>query len=118
MKKDYLNRAKLRSVIENSKFSMREISLRAKVSESYVKHLASGKLISPTIDKFIRVCDVLEVSPYFLVPDLEKPHLLDIDEAALEKAIAEIFEVSKSIEGLSVKQKAQLVINNYKNNLK
>jgi|GEM_PF-4157378 len=113
-----LNRNLLKNLINESNLSMRELSLRAHVSESYFKDLVSGKLISPTIDKFVRVCNALKVSPYILVPDLEKPNLFDIDEESLEKAIAEIFEVSKSIEGLSVKQKAQLVINNYKKSLK
>ena len=114
MKKGYLNRVKLKSVIKASGLSMREISLRAHVSESYVKLLVSGKLNSPTIDKFIQICEVLKVSPHILVPDLEKLNSGNIDEQALEQALLEVFETSKSVDSLTAKQKSQLAISRYK----
>ena len=92
---------------------MRDISLKARVSEGYVKHLASGRLISPTVDKLIRVCKILKISPDVLVPELKTTQLGNIDKA-IEQAVIEVLGASKPIKDITLKQKAQLIINRYK----
>lgn len=112
MIKDAFNRKKFKELIDASGLSMREISIRSFVSEGYVKNLASGALISPTLDKFIRICKTLNISPDILAPDLKLTLLINVDEA-IEQAVSEILGASKTVKNITAKQKAQLIIARY-----
>lgn len=94
MTRGAVNREKLIEAIEKSGLSMREICAKAKVSESYVKQLKSGRLKSPTIEKFIRVTDVLGIPPNDLVP-LEWQKAEEINERAFLEAVIKTYNLIK-----------------------
>lgn len=93
MTKGTIDKEKLKKLIDMKKLSMREISFRAGASESYLKDLVSGKIKSPTIDKFINLAEALGVYPGEIMPiDWQKPSTQDINIDLLGSAIQDVLE--------------------------
>ena len=59
---------RLLNAIADSGLSYREISLKAGLSDSYVRQMIGmGK--QPTISKFLKICDVIGVNPIAILTD-------------------------------------------------
>lgn len=51
--------------------SKRSISLKANLDASYVHNMIGGKLTDPTIPRLIAVCEVINVSPSYIISGIE-----------------------------------------------
>ncbi len=93
MTKGELNRIKLKQLIDEKGLSMRGLSLKAGMSESYIKDLVSGKTNNPTVEKIVGISDALGCAPNDLIPlEWQKSITHEINIDALKEAIQEVLE--------------------------
>ena len=68
---------KLRKVREKRKTTMKEVALKAGVSESLISQIETNK-VSPAIDTLLNIAEALEIDIEYLFSDLRKNKMVNI----------------------------------------
>jgi transcriptional regulator with XRE-family HTH domain len=85
-------RTRLAEEIDRKGMKMRSVSLRAKLGPGYVHSiLSAGK--DPTIENLLRVCDVLGVSPIYILMG----HDVTPEDEAIVSSLHESREVREAV---------------------
>jgi len=86
---------KIRSVRERKKLTMKEVALKAGLSESLISQIETNK-VSPAIDTLLSIAEILQIDLEYLFSDLKmkkKVNLVKFDERdkiSLDKVIYEL----------------------------
>lgn len=73
---------KIKKLRKKQKLTLGKLSVKAKLSKSYLWELENGKSHSPSAEKLIAISDVFGVSiNYFLDSDVREPKEMHLDEA-------------------------------------
>ena len=67
---------KLRKVREKRKSTMKEVALKAGVSESLISQIETNK-VSPAIDTLLNIAEALEIDIEYLFSDFKKNKLVN-----------------------------------------
>ncbi|MBN2040310.1 MAG: helix-turn-helix transcriptional regulator [Spirochaetes bacterium] len=71
---------KIRTIREKKQMTLKEVALKAEVSESLVSQIERNK-VSPAIDTLLRLADVLEIDLEYLFQDYKKKKKINLVKA-------------------------------------
>jgi transcriptional regulator with XRE-family HTH domain len=75
---------KIREVRERKQRTIREVAVKAGVSESLISQIERNR-ISPAIDTLLRIIDTLEIDPDFIFRDFKRDRLVNLVRANEKK---------------------------------
>lgn len=116
MMKNVVDTDKLEKIIKEKGYSKREAGLKSGSSESYVKSLVNRSSKGSSIDKFINLCDFLEIYPSEIVKTTwQKPTTESLNEPVMRNVLAACFKIYATYgERLSTQWLIDLIIMAYK----